>query len=49
VCSVYEVNESEKNEEDKEKKRFIILTSCISYKREAKKFSVMCAIARVQF
>jgi len=49
VCSVYEVNEREKNEEDKEKKRFITLTSCISFKREAKKFSVSCATARVKF
>jgi hypothetical protein len=49
VCSVYDVNEREKNEENKEKKRFITLTGCISFKNEAEKFFVSCAIARVQF
>jgi hypothetical protein len=43
VYSVYDVNEREKNEENKEKKRFVALA------REAEKFSVSCATARVQF
>jgi hypothetical protein len=49
VCSVYDVNKREKNEENKEKKRFVAFTGCISFKREAEKFSISCATARVQF
>jgi hypothetical protein len=37
VCSVYDVNEREKNEENKEKKRFVALTGRISFKRKAEK------------
>jgi hypothetical protein len=47
--SVYDVNEREKNEENKEKKRFVALTGRISFKRKAEKISISCAIARVQF
>jgi hypothetical protein len=49
VCSVYDINEREKNEENKEKKHFVALMGCISFKRETEKFSVSCAIARVHF
>jgi hypothetical protein len=47
--SIYDVNEREKNEEKKEKKHFVALTGCISFKRKMEKFSVSCATTRVQF
>jgi hypothetical protein len=47
VYSVYDVNEREKNEENKEKKHFVALTGCISFKRKIEKFSVSCATVRV--
>jgi hypothetical protein len=49
LCSVYDVNEREKNEKNKEKKHLIALTGCISFKRKTEKFSVSCATTRVQF
>jgi hypothetical protein len=49
VCSVYDVNEREKNEENKEKKHSIAFTDCISFKRKAEKYYVSCATVRVQF
>jgi hypothetical protein len=49
VCSIYDVNEREKNKENKEKKHFVALTGCISFKKKIEKFSVACATARVQF
>jgi hypothetical protein len=50
VCSVYDVNEREKNEKkNKEKKHFVALRGCISFKMKTEKFSILCAIARVQF
>jgi hypothetical protein len=49
VYSVYDVNKRKTNEENKEKKCFIALTDRISFNREAEKFSVSCATARVQF
>jgi hypothetical protein len=35
VYSVYDVNKREENEENKEKKRFVALTDCIYFKRDA--------------
>jgi hypothetical protein len=49
VCSVYDVNEREKNEENKKKKHIVALTGYISFKRKAEKYYVSCATARVQF
>jgi hypothetical protein len=49
VCSVYDVNKREKNEENKEKKHSIAFTDCISFKRKAEKYYVSCATVRVQF
>jgi hypothetical protein len=49
VCSVYDVNEREKNEENKDKKHFVALKGCISFKRKIEKMSILCAAARVQF
>jgi hypothetical protein len=49
ACSVYDVIEKEKNEENKKKKCFVALTGYISFKRKAEKFLVLCATARVQF
>jgi hypothetical protein len=49
VCLIYDVNERENNEENKEKKCFVALTSYISFKRKAEKFYASCATAKVQF
>jgi hypothetical protein len=49
VCSVYDVNEREKNEENKKKKHLVALTSYISFKRKGEKYSVSSATVRVQF
>jgi len=49
VCSVYDVNEREKNEENKKKKHLVALTGYISFKRKAEKYYVSCATTRVQF
>jgi hypothetical protein len=49
ACSVYNVNENEKNEENKEKKHLVALTGYITFKRKAEKYCVSCATARVQF
>jgi hypothetical protein len=47
VCSVYDVNGKEKNEENKEKKHYVALTGCISFKRKTEKYFVSSATARV--
>jgi hypothetical protein len=47
VCSVYDINEREKNEENKENKHFVALTGYISFKRKAEKYFVSCATTRV--
>jgi hypothetical protein len=49
VCSIYDVNEREKNEENKKKKHLVAFTSYISFKRKAEKYSISYATARVQF
>jgi hypothetical protein len=49
VCSIYDVNEREKNEENKKKKHLVALMGCITFKMKAKKYSVSCATAMVQF
>jgi hypothetical protein len=40
VCSGYDVNEMEKNEENKKKKHLVALTGCISFKRKIEK--ILC-------
>jgi hypothetical protein len=49
VSSVYDVNEREKNEENKKNEHLVALTNYISFKRKGEKYSVSCATARVQF
>jgi hypothetical protein len=43
VCSGYDVNEREKNEQNKKKKHLVALTGYLSFKRKAEKYSVSCA------
>jgi hypothetical protein len=47
VCSVYDVNEMENNEENKRKNHLVALTGYISFKRKAEKYSVSYATTRV--
>jgi hypothetical protein len=49
VCSVYDVNERKKNEENKKKKHLVALTGYISFERKAEKYFVSYVTARVQF
>jgi capsid portal protein len=42
VCSVYDVKEREKNEENKEKKRFAALSGCIYFKRKSRQ--ILCFV-----